>query len=284
MLPFPTPDQTGWEASLRLGFAARDGATYVARRVHRGPLVVQRAFFPEGRDVAHVYLLHPPGGFVGGDSVALEVEVDPGAHALITTPAAGKAYRSDGVRTARVSQHLDVRDGATLEWFPQETIVFDGARIDLTTRVDLGATGRFCGWEILCLGRAAAGETLVNGTCRQRFELSRAGIPLVIDKTQLDGGGPLLAAPYGLGGKTVLGTMILSPVVGDLESVRLILTEFGATASSETIVATVVDGALVCRYLGDSAERARRVFLQVWSALRPALCGRPPRPPRIWLT
>jgi urease accessory protein len=282
-LPVSEPSETGWKAALRLGFAAKAGATFIARRIHHGPLVVQRALFPEGREVAHVYVLHPPGGFVGGDNLMLAVDVGPGAHALVTTPAAGKAYRSDGVRTACVNQHLEVGDGATLEWFPQETIVFDGARIDLTTRVDLAETARFCGWEILCCGRTAGGERLTHGLCRQRFELHRAGVPLVLDKTRLEGGGPLLTEPYGLGGKPVLGTMIVSPVAAEIDAVRSVVAAFSANLG-ETVVATIVDGALVCRYLGDSAERARRVFSQVWSALRPALCGRPPCPPRIWLT
>ena len=67
-LPAREPVDDGWTATLRLGFAHKSGATFSARRVHRGPLVVQRAFFPEGPAVAHVYVLHPPGGFVGGRS------------------------------------------------------------------------------------------------------------------------------------------------------------------------------------------------------------------------
>jgi len=78
----------GWHAALELGFAAASGATRLARRKHRGPLVVQRPFLPEGPGVAHVYVLHPPGGLVGGDELTLDVEVDAGAHALVTTPAA----------------------------------------------------------------------------------------------------------------------------------------------------------------------------------------------------
>ncbi len=88
----------GWSAALELGFAADGGATRLARRAHRGPFVVQRPFFPEGREVCHVYLLHPPGGLVGGDELRLDLRVGPAAHALVTTPAAGKAYRTHGRR------------------------------------------------------------------------------------------------------------------------------------------------------------------------------------------
>src|SRR5262245_38788911 len=105
----------GWQAALELGFAAEHGATRLARRAHRGPLVVQRPFLPEGPGVCHVYVLHPPGGLVGGDELALDVDVASGAHALVTTPAAGKVYRTNGA-TARQIQRLRVAGGARLEW------------------------------------------------------------------------------------------------------------------------------------------------------------------------
>ena len=97
----------GWKAALQLGFAAEHGATRLARRAHRGPLAVQRPFLPEGPAVCHVYLLHPPGGLVGGDELAIDVDVDADAHALVTTPAAGKVYRTNGA-PVRQTQRLRV--------------------------------------------------------------------------------------------------------------------------------------------------------------------------------
>jgi urease accessory protein len=275
-----TAPTTGWRAQLQLRFAARDGASFIERRSHRGPLVVQRAFFPEGPAVAHVYVLHPPGGYVAGDALALEVEVAPGAHALLTTPAAGKAYRSDG-RVARVQQHLQVSDGV-LEWFPQETIVYDGAQVELETRVSLRGTAAFAGWEIVCLGRPAGNERFTRGFCRQRFELDRDGLPLLLDRTQLRGGDELLREAFGLHGQPVLGTMMIAPAVDALPALRELADAF-ATGDEVTSV-SAVEGALVCRYLGGSGERARRFFAGVWAATRPLLCQRPPCPPRIWLT
>src|SRR3954471_15398906 len=87
--------RAGWEASLDLEFATQGTRTFLARRASVGPLVVQRPFYPEG-DVCHVYVVHPPGGVVGGDRLDLNIRARSGAHALITTPAATKFYRSDG--------------------------------------------------------------------------------------------------------------------------------------------------------------------------------------------
>ncbi|MEO7558110.1 MAG: urease accessory protein UreD, partial [Gammaproteobacteria bacterium] len=144
-------EHEGWRAELSLRFARANGRTVLAARRHQGPLQIQRAFYPEPGGVCHAYILHPPGGVVAGDSLAIEVRVDERAQTLLTTPAAGKFYRSTG-RSATARQVLIVSAGAELEWFPQENIVFQGARVAMTTRIDLAADGAFMGWEILCLG------------------------------------------------------------------------------------------------------------------------------------
>ena len=103
----------GWLARLQLGFSRRGEKSLLSRRKREGPLTLQRPFYPEG-GVCHTYLLHPPGGVVGGDRLEIDVSVDGKAHALITTPGAGKFYRSAG-DLARVRQRLTVADGGNLE-------------------------------------------------------------------------------------------------------------------------------------------------------------------------
>ena len=83
----------GWQAGLRLGFRAGPRRTLLADRQRYGPLAVQAAFYPEGV-ICHVYLLHPPGGVVGGDRLDMEVTLGKGASTLLTTPGATKFYRS----------------------------------------------------------------------------------------------------------------------------------------------------------------------------------------------
>ncbi|WP_303908751.1 urease accessory protein UreD, partial [Thiohalomonas denitrificans] len=156
------PQQSsGWKARLELGFEPRAGRTVLAKRIQRGPLAVQRPFHP-GDGACHVYLLHPPGGVVGGDELSVRAAAAAEAGALITTPGATKFYRSAGPR-AYMEQRLNVADGGALEWLPQENIVFPGALADIRTRIDLKGQAGFIGWETLCLGRPAADERFDAG-------------------------------------------------------------------------------------------------------------------------
>jgi urease accessory protein len=270
----------GWQAHLGLRFGVHEGRTVVRDREHRGPLQVQRAFYPEGPELCHVYLLHPPGGLVAGDALSIAVEVEAQARALVTTPAAGKVYRGDERPPAAVRQSLKVRAGASLEWFPQETIIFDGGRVELETRVELDEGAAFAGWELVCLGRRAAGERFTRGSCRQRLELWRGERPLCLERARLDGGDRVLDAAWGLRGAPVTATMFATPCAAErLPEVRALPAPPDALVS-----ATLLDELLVCRYLGPSADRARQHFTRIWELVRPALLGRPGHSPRIWST
>jgi urease accessory protein len=280
---------SGWEAELRLSFVASGGATAMVRGGQRGPLAVQRPFFPEGPGVCHVYVLHPPGGLVGGDRLRVGIDVAAGAHALGTTPAATKLYRSTGA-AARVEHRITVAGGGALEWLPQETILFDGAIADLTTRVDLDASGsapaRFIGIDMVCFGLPARDERFARGRCRQRLELWRGGRPLAVERGTFDGGAPIHGARWGLGGATVMGTLLAAPAPGD-EATLQALQELPATLPGGDLgAATVLGGgaAVACRYLGVSAERGRRFLQAAWAILRPAVIGRAATAPRIWAT
>jgi urease accessory protein len=177
---------------------------------------------------------------------------------------------------------LRVAARASLEWLPQETIVFDGARIDLTTTVELEAGAQFAGWDVLCLGRPASAETFARGSCRQRFEIWRGDTPLCIERAQLDGGAPVLQAPWGLGGATTVGTFLCSPSSPEvLDGVRALSANL---SPGERASATDLGQVMVVRYLGHSGLRARDFFNRVWDRLRPVLLGRASHPPRIWWT
>ncbi|MGQ7248909.1 urease accessory protein UreD [Halomonas sp. V046] len=272
-----------WEASLRLGLVAGQGVTRLRDVEHRGPLRVQRPFYPEGRDGScHVYLLHPPGGLVSGDALAIDVGVQAAAHALITTPAANKLYRADRHGVAW-EQHtrLTVEDQGVLEWLPQETIAFDGSRGCQTTEIALQGGARCLGWELLALGRPASQLPFVSGHLEQRFRLTRDGRPLWIERQPLDPAHPRFAGRWGQGGQPVQATLW---AVGLDDGAGAIAQLRDALPASPRWAATLRHQVLLLRYLGASRSEAWQLCQQAWEVLRPRLNGCAPSPPRIWFT
>lgn len=262
-----------WKAELALGFERRAARSVLARRHHAGPLQVQKALYPEGDAVCHAIVLHPPAGIAGGDELAIDVAVDAQAHALLTTPGAGKWYRSAG---PWARQDLTFRVEGCLEWLPQETIVFDGALASMKTTVDLAPGASYFGWEILCLGRTGSGERYASGTARVATEIRRAGRLIWCERGRIDGGGALLASPAGFGGHTVYATLLAT---GEIDAARL-----AECRGDPNVVLTCPPGLVVGRYLGDSSERAKFSLARLWQRLRPALLGRAAVEPRIWRT
>lgn len=274
------PIFAGWRAELELGFARSGAKTVLARRRHDGPLVVQKALYPEGEAVCHAIVVHPPGGIAGGDRLAIGIEAGEGSRVLVTTPGAGKWYRTAGPEASLVAT-LEVAHGATLEWLPQETIVFDGARARLATEVRLQGDAGYIGWEIACLGRTGSGERFATGESRFSSAIVRDGRPLWLERGIVPGGGAMLASAAGLAGQPVFGTLAAAyPAVGraELEACRAVSPEEGRGAT------TLLPGVLLARYLGASTESARRWFTALWRILRPACAGREAVEPRIWRT
>jgi len=262
-----------WRAELSLTFARQGERTVLAHRKHVGPLLVQRPFYPEG-DVCHVYLIHPPGGIVGGDSLQLDATLGAGSHAVITTPAATKFYRSLPDRQAMLTQHLNAAD-ATLEWLPQETILFREARARTITRVTLNNRSRFIGWELTCYGRPASREVFDAGRAQQQFELWLGDTPVLLDRLRIVGEDRAMQAPWGLAGRSSLGTLLAYPCKeADLDAAR----------AHEDFACTLVDRVLSCRLIGDDVDAAKRKFIQLWQTLRPSVIEREAVLPRIWAT
>ena len=128
-IPDPTvAGQEEWRANLTLRFARREERTVLAEQRHSGPLMVQKALYPEGPGICHAVIIHPPGGIAGGDNLFVRIEVEANSCAVITTPAATKWYKAAG-RSSR--QEVQVRMGAysTLDWLPQENLFFNAANV-----------------------------------------------------------------------------------------------------------------------------------------------------------
>lgn len=268
-----------WRGHLRLDFNGTDGKTRILHKQHVGPLLIQKPFYPEG-DVCHAYIIHPPGGVVGGDQLGMDIRVENNGHALVTTPAAGKFYRSDG-RTAMLQQTLSVASGAVLEWLPQETILFSACQVAMTTRVRLQPGAGFCGWEILCLGRPACGESFAAGQVNQAFEIWRDQGPVFLDRSRYLGGDVSLTAKWGLQGYSVSGTLVVVNATPEcLQSAREII----LPADKGLLSATLMDDILVCRGLAHQGESLRKAFIEIWRGIRPLLYAREACSPRIWAT
>jgi urease accessory protein len=272
--------EASWDVALSLGFDRTARGTVLARRRHDGPLVVQKALYPEGRDVCHAAIVHAPGGIAGGDRLALDIDLSPGAHVLLTTPAATRWYKAAG-REARQTVAANLAETAVLEWLPQETIVFDQAQARNRMTVALDATSVYAGWEITCLGRRASGECFESGYLKQRVDITRRGRPIWTERLAFLAGDRLLHSPMGLNGRHVSGTMVVaaSALPGDLlEACRAIRPASGDGAT------TALPDVIVARYLGGSAEHAQAYFESLRTILRPWYAGRPALRPRLWDT
>jgi urease accessory protein len=270
----------GWRAKLAMGFERRGARTVLASRSHDGPLVVQKALHPEGESVCHAIVVHPPAGVAGGDDLSVCIRAAEGAHALLTTPGAGKWYRSSG-EWARQRTSIAAAPGACVEWLPQETILFDGSLADMGWEADLAAGARLVAWDILCLGRTGSGERYGNGRCRFQLRIAREGRLLWFERGRLEPGARVFSSAAGLGGCTVTGTMVAAgaPLADAL------LGECRAVSPREGEGAvTRLPGLLVARYRGESGEAARDYFAAIWKCVRPALAGRDAATPRIWRT
>ena len=249
------PVAASWKASLALRFTRSGRGTALSEKRSEGPLVVQKPLYPEGPEVCQAIVVHPPAGIVGGDELVLAAATGPQAQAQLTTPGAGKFYRSAGA-LARQTLRFEV-DGS-LEWLPRETIVYDGALAALECEVRLGEGARYIGWEIVCLGRTGSGERFERGRLKLETKVYAQDRLVWFERGTLEGGGTALHSPAGLAGCSVFGTMVASaPGLGGLQ---------------------------VARYLGDSTEEAFERFSSLWRELRPAVIGREALTPRICST
>jgi urease accessory protein len=265
---------SGWKASINLVFARRRDQTILAGKRQHGPLAVQRSFHPEG-DVCHLYLLHPPGGVAGGDHLEVQVAVDLGSCALITTPGAAKFYRSIGP-TAHQNQQFHIA-GGFLEWLPQENIFFPGAQVRMHTDINLTDGANYIGWEMHSLGRPVINERFMHGRLVIGTTLRREGRPLLLDRLVIDGEQSLCGSAT-LRGQPVIATFIATGADSKvLEAAR-------DSSAGPHIGITRIAEMLVCRYLGDSTEDARNHFIRIWQTIRPLLTQRPATLPRIWAT
>jgi len=275
---------TGWQGNLQLEFEDRNGETILSRSLMQAPLKIQRPFYPEGKGVCHGVMLHTAGGVVGGDRLSSQIQLHSNAQVLLTTAAATKVYGSNTESNQAI--HVQVAENAGLEWLPQETILFDGARYRQSVRVELEPGATWLGWEMTRLGRSARGEQFLSGEWRSHLEVWQAGQLLWVDPQWLLGGSEMLQSAHGLSGCAVVGSLgfvgrEVSPEF--VAEVRSLLAEGDTTEFlAAEMGATRLMNGFLCRYRGSSTTEARQRLIQVWDLLRQRYLGRSLCLPRVW--
>ncbi|WP_295892044.1 urease accessory protein UreD [uncultured Vibrio sp.] len=274
----------GWKASLQLTFIDRGDKTVLKHRAQQGPLAIQRPLYPEGNP-CHAYLLHPPGGVVGGDTLNINVHAEQGARTLITTPGATKFYRSES-KYARQQQVLHVSSDSRLEWLPQENIFFTDAHVRMDTQVRLESGAQFLGWEMHCFGRPALNEGFSSGHLVGKTEIYLDEQLILSEGLNVRGGDNLLKSK-GLLDYPMMGTLYVS--IDDEDFMQLVQSLLSKLQKEHKqgavlIAASQLENLLVIRALGHWTEVILDCFQQVWQLAREHWTGECPHPPRIWAT
>ncbi len=268
-----------WHAELELGYGRFGDSTRPTQRRHKGPLRVQKYLYAEGPEVCQHIIVHPPGGIAGGDRLNISASVGCNAWAQLTSPGAAKWYRAAGPAFQQLE--LKVAAGGTLEWLPQETIVFSQAQAELTTRIDLQGNARLFYWDVVALGRPASGERFDQGHFQAHLDIRRDGKLLWHERQRIVGNDGLLDSPVGLRGKPVFATLI---VTGAIDCELMERCRELAERSPVWGDLSQLPGLIIARCLADEALHARAWLVELWKLLRPALLGREAVLPRIWST
>lgn len=268
--------------TAEIGFSDAAGTTRLAHLFHSDPLRVLFPTAPPG-EIASGTLVTTSGGLVGGDRLDILVEAGDDARALVFGQAAEKIYRSAGDDT-HIDVRLSVAGGGWLEWLPQETILFDRARLRRLTAAEVAPGARLLAGEMVVFGRTAMGEAMTDGLVRDAWEVRRAGRLVWADALHLDDTlADDLADPAGFDGALAFASLVY---VGDdaadhLPTARGLLDNAGSVPGLRTGASRLGD-VLIVRWLGREALPLRNAFGAFWAAFRHAAGGLPPTLPRLW--
>ncbi|MDH4400530.1 MAG: urease accessory protein UreD [Burkholderiaceae bacterium] len=271
-----------WTARLALDFNLDPHQTTLKTRLnhqHLGPLRIQKVLYPEGSSPCHAIIVHPPGGIAGGDRLEVLVNSQQGTHGLVTTPSAAKWYGANA--SLEASQLIDIDLQGAFEWLPQETIVFNRARVRSDLDIRVGEHGAMLGWDHLIFGRHASGESFAEGHFRQSLKIQIDEQLIWHDRLALVGDDALFASPIGLRGHYSCATLwAILPASKTFTEVTVQALREHSTQLAWTILHPRL---LVVRLLAEPRE-IKFLLQDAWAQLRPLVLGLPAVAPRLWAT
>ena len=232
-----------------------------------------RVRFPNAAGKAlEAVIVNTGGGMTGGDRFAIDVAVGAGASLIVGTAAAEKVYRSTG-SDAEMDVTLVVGEGARLAWLPQETILFDRARLSRRIDIDLVETSSLLMAEAVVFGRAAMGEAMEEGFFADRWRVRRAGRLVFADTARLDGAvAEKLSQPAATAGGVAIATVLVAPA--DNSTLAVVRALDGQLAGEVGISAW--NGIAVARLCANDGAALRHDLTAILAALSAPM-------PRLWL-
>ena len=276
-----------WYAKLELGFVFEDNRTIMKHRKHCGPVRVQKMLWPEKTGVCHAIIVHPPAGIAGGDHLTFAIDVTKNAHALVTTPGAGKWYKTNH-KPAFQHIQIQVAEQAIFEWLPQETMLFNGANAHSDTQIDLAESASFIGWDMLVLGRQARNEHFTQGTYRNRFQLWRDQQLLVADSLYFVGNDRWLSSVLGMNNCQVMASLwAVPPLLQRSEAIlnqQIELIRELIVRMQLPVTLSLLNDVIVARYLGNDVRQCHDAMAAIRAKLRRDWFELDEEFPRIWRT
>lgn len=276
-----------WYAKLELGFEAEQARTVLRHRKHHGPVRVQKMLWPEKTGVCHAIIVHPPAGIAGGDHVTFDMKVSAHAHALVTTPGAGKWYKTNQ-KQAFQHIHISLDDHAIFEWLPQESMLFNGAHAHSETLIHLQQNSSFIGWDMLVIGRQACHEQFTSGAYFNQFKLYRNQQLLVADTLSFQGNDRWLSSCLGMNKKACVGNFWAVPPEKfrrtEILDVHIDLIRELIVRMKMTVTVSLLDDVIVARYLGNDVRQCHDAFAAIRARLRNYWFDLTEEFPRIWKT
>ncbi|MFC7051636.1 urease accessory protein UreD [Hansschlegelia quercus] len=259
------------DGSIVVRAEASRGVSRAARVAESG---AARLRLPRSEHGLDGVMLNVAGGLACGDRMRVAADVGPGAALTLSTPGAERVYRSDGPVT-EVSTRLAIEPGGALAWVPQETILFDHARLARRLDADIARDGRLTVYEAVMFGRTARGETVESGQFDDCWRVRRDNKLVFADRLRIAGAvRELMAKRTVAAGATTLATLLhVAPdAEALLDPVRAALEGHPAVESG----VSAWNGMLVVRFLAARTEALRDASRSVL----PLLLGRPL--PRVW--